>query len=156
MTLSCNEQTIVFSKKLHLYILSAWSSYFPLMCGTFWYSLRFKIKLTLGHKLCYKIKVTFGDISLKLCQTNWNFARTNVSVVVDELPSQITFYTCLIIDIWTQRRRRTSTRFYALWCHPPKASFQWNWYHKFLTWLWTPLACRKALSESYATHAISC
>ena len=53
------------------------------------YSLRFKIKVTFGHKLCYEIKVTFGEISLKLCQMNWNVARNNVDVVVDELPSQI-------------------------------------------------------------------
>jgi hypothetical protein len=32
-------------------------------------------------------------------------------------------------------------------------SFQWNWCQKFSTLLWTPLACRKALSKSYATHA---
>ena len=42
-----------------------------------------------GHKLRYKIKVTFDEISLKLCQTNWNAAKNNVNVVVDELPSQI-------------------------------------------------------------------
>ena len=72
------------------------------------YSLHFKIKLAFGHKLRYKIKVTFGEISLKLRQTNWNVAIINVNVVVDELPSQITIYTCLTIDIWTQRRRRTS------------------------------------------------
>jgi len=45
---------------------------------------------------------------------------TNVNVVVDELPSQITVNTCLKIDIWTQQRRRTSMWFHALWCHPPK------------------------------------
>jgi hypothetical protein len=56
-----------------------------------------------GYKLCYEIKVTFGKISLKVCQTNWNVARINVNVVVDELPSQIRVYTCLTIDIWTQR-----------------------------------------------------
>jgi hypothetical protein len=51
-----------------------------------------------GHKLCYEIKVTFGEISLKLCQTNWNVAKNNVNVVViDELPSQIAVYTCLTI-----------------------------------------------------------
>jgi hypothetical protein len=41
----------------------------------------------------YEIKVTFGEISLKLHQTNWNVAKHNVNVVVDELPSQITIYT---------------------------------------------------------------
>jgi hypothetical protein len=61
------------------------------------------MKVTFGHKLRYKIKVTFGEISLKLHQTNWNVARINVNVVVDELPSQITVYTCLKFDIWTQR-----------------------------------------------------
>ena len=40
-----------------------------------------------GHKMRYEIKVTFGEISLKLCQTNWNVAINNVNVVVDELPS---------------------------------------------------------------------
>jgi hypothetical protein len=30
----------------------------------------------------------FGEISLKLRQTNWNVARTHVNVVADELPSQ--------------------------------------------------------------------
>ena len=110
------------------------------------YSLRFKTKVTFGHKLRYEIKVTFGEISLKLRQTNWNVVRNNVNVVVDELPSQITIYTCLIIDIWTRRRRRTSTRNCTLQCHPPKmAGFQWNWRQKFLTLLWTRLARRKCL-----------
>jgi hypothetical protein len=58
------------------------------------YSLCFKIKVTFGHKLRYEIKVTFGEISLKLRQTNWNVARNNVDVVVDELSSQMTVYTC--------------------------------------------------------------
>ena len=65
------------------------------------YSLRFKIQVTLGHELRYEIKVTFDEILLKLRQMNWNVARNNVNVVVDELPSQIIVYTCLIIDIWT-------------------------------------------------------
>ena len=78
------------------------------------------MKVTFGHKLRYKIKVTFGEISLKLRQTNWNVARNNVNVVADELPSQIIIYTCLTIDIWTRRRRCTSTRFYAFRCHHPK------------------------------------
>ena len=84
------------------------------------YSLRFKIKVTFGHKLRCKIKVMFGEIFLKLRQTNWNVARNNVNVVVDELPSQITVYNRLTIDIWTRRCRCTSTRFYALWRHLPK------------------------------------
>jgi hypothetical protein len=79
-----------------------------------------KIKVLFGHKLHSAIKVTFGEISLKLCQTNWNVARDNVNVVVDELPSQITVYTCLTIDIWIRRCRRTSTRFHAPRCHLPK------------------------------------
>jgi hypothetical protein len=65
------------------------------------YSLRFKIKVTFGHKLRYVIKVMFGEMSLKLRQTNWNVAKYNVNVFVDELPSQIIIYTCLTIDIWT-------------------------------------------------------
>ena len=114
------------------------------------YSLCFKIKVMFAHKL-------FGEISLKLCQTNWNVAKSNVNVVVGELPSQIMVYTCLTIDIWTWWRRRTSTRFYVLRCHPPKmAGFQWNWWQKFLTLLWTPPACRKVLSESYTMHVVSC
>jgi hypothetical protein len=43
-----------------------------------------------GHNLRYETKGTFGEISLKLCQTNWNVARNNVYVVADELPSQST------------------------------------------------------------------
>ena len=113
--------------------------------------------MTFGHKLRYKRKVTCGEISLKLRQTNWNVARINVNVIVDELPSQITYYTCLTIDIWTRRHRRTSMQFYALRCHLPKvASFQWNWGQKFSTLLGTPLACRKALSESYTTRTQFC
>jgi hypothetical protein len=54
------------------------------------YSLRFKTKVTFGHNLRYETKGTFGEISLKLRQTNWNVARNNVNVVVDELPSQST------------------------------------------------------------------
>jgi hypothetical protein len=46
----------------------------------------------------------FGEISLKPRQMNWNVARNNVNVVVDELPSQITVDTCSTIDLWTQRR----------------------------------------------------
>jgi hypothetical protein len=122
-----------------------------------YYSLRFKTKVTFGHKLHYEVIVTFGEISLKLCQTNCYVARNNVFVVVDELPSQITIYTCLTSDIWTRRRRRTSTRFYALRCHPPKmAGFQWNWRQFFSTLLCTPLGRRKALGESYAMHTVSC
>ena len=122
------------------------------------YSLRFNIKVTFGHKQRYEIKVTFGEISLKLCPTNWNVARNNVNVVADELPSQLIVYTCLTIDIWTWWHWCTSTRSYALWCHPPKvAGFQWkSWRQNLLTLLWTPLACRKVLSESYATHIVSC
>ena len=66
-----------------------------------YYSLRFKIELTFGHKLHYERKVMFGEISLKLYQTHWNVVINNVNVVVDELLGQITIYTCLIIDIWT-------------------------------------------------------
>jgi hypothetical protein len=40
------------------------------------------------YSLRFKIKVTFGEISLKLRQTNWNVARNNVNVVADELPSR--------------------------------------------------------------------
>jgi hypothetical protein len=65
------------------------------------YSLHFKIKVMFGHKMCYEIKITFGEISLKLRRTNWNVAKNNVNVVVDELPSQITVCTCLTTDIWT-------------------------------------------------------
>jgi hypothetical protein len=43
-----------------------------------------KIKVKFGHKLPYVIKVLFGEISLKLHQTNWNVVRNNVNVVVDE------------------------------------------------------------------------
>ena len=66
------------------------------------YSLCFKIKVTFGYKLRYEIKVMFGENSFKLRQTNWNVAKINVNDVVDELPSQITIYTCLTVDIWTQ------------------------------------------------------
>jgi hypothetical protein len=45
------------------------------------YSLRSKIIVTFGHKLRYKIKATFREISLKLHQTNWNVARNNANVV---------------------------------------------------------------------------
>jgi hypothetical protein len=51
----------------------------------------------------------------------------NINVFVDELPSQITVYTCLTIEIWTRQHQRTSMWFYVLRCHPPKmAGFQWN------------------------------
>ena len=114
------------------------------------YSLRFKIKVTFGHKLRYEIKVTFGEISLKLRQTNWNVARNNVNVVADELPSQIIVYTYSIIDIWTRRRRCTSTWFYV-WDQLVSIV---NGDEQVL--LWTPLARRKELSESYAMHTVSC
>jgi hypothetical protein len=50
----------------------------------------------------YEIKVTFGEVSLKLRQMNWNVARNNVDVVADELPTRVAIYTCLTIDIWTR------------------------------------------------------
>jgi hypothetical protein len=43
-----------------------------------------------GHNLRYKTKGTFGEISLKLRQTNWNVAKNYVNVVANELPSQST------------------------------------------------------------------
>jgi hypothetical protein len=64
----------------------------------------FQNKNVFGLKLRYEIKVTIGEISLKLRQTNWNVARNNVNVVADKLPSQITFYTFLTIEIWIRRR----------------------------------------------------
>ena len=110
-----------------------------------------------SYSLYFKINFTFGEISLKLLQTNWDVAIIKVNVVVDELPSSIIVYTCLTIDIWTRRRQRTSTWFYALRCHPPKmAGFQWNWCQKISTLIWTPLARWKALSEGYAMHIVSC
>jgi hypothetical protein len=78
-----------------------------------WYSLRLRITISFGHKLRYEIKVTFGEISLKFHQTNWNVVRNNVNDVVDELPSQIIVFTCSTIDIWTPRRQCTSTWFYV-------------------------------------------
>jgi hypothetical protein len=63
------------------------------------YSLHFKIKVIFGHELRYEIEVTFCEISLKLRQMNWNVAKNNANVVIDELPSQIIVYTCLTIDI---------------------------------------------------------
>jgi hypothetical protein len=73
------------------------------------------------------MKVTFGEISLKLRQTNWNVAINNINVVIGELPSQITIYIFLRIYIWTQRRPRKLTQFYVLRCHPHKmAGFQIN------------------------------
>ena len=104
----------------------------------------------------YKRKVMFGEISLKLCQTIWNVARINV-VVVDELPSQISFYICLTIDIWTQWRRRTIN---AVLCASVLSTqndmFQINWRQKLSTLLWRPLTRRKALSENYTMHTILC
>jgi hypothetical protein len=70
-----------------------------------WFSPPAAPKILTVYSLRYKIKVTFGDISLKLRQTDWNVAKNNVNVVVDELSSQITIYTCLTIDIiWTRQR----------------------------------------------------
>ena len=86
-----------------------------------------------------------------------NVAIHNVDVAVDELPSRIRVYTCLTIDVWTPQRRRTSTWFYALRWRPfQMIGFQWNRCQKILTFLWTLLARRKALSESHATHTVLC
>jgi hypothetical protein len=54
------------------------------------HSLRFKTKVTFGHNLRHETKGPFGEIFLKLCQTNWNVAKNNINVVADELPSQST------------------------------------------------------------------
>jgi hypothetical protein len=66
-----------------------------------------KLKNTFGQNMHDKIKVTFGEISLKLCQTNRTLAINNVNFVADELPSQITVYACTTIDNWTRRRQHT-------------------------------------------------
>jgi hypothetical protein len=42
------------------------------------------------HNLRYETKGTYGEISLKLRQKNYNVAINNVNVVADELPSQST------------------------------------------------------------------
>ena len=81
------------------HLLSKWVILRSLMCILTIYSLCFKIKVKFGHKFRYEIKVMFGEISLKLRQTNWNVARNNVNVVVDELSTQITTYTCLIFGL---------------------------------------------------------
>ena len=70
----------------------------------------------------HEIKVTIGEVSLKLRQTNWIVAINNVNVVANGLRSEIAVDTCLTIDMWTRRRRHTSMRFYALRCHPPKVA----------------------------------
>jgi hypothetical protein len=54
------------------------------------YSLRFKTKVMFGHNLRSETKGTFGEISLKLRQTNRNVAINDVNVVADELPIQST------------------------------------------------------------------
>jgi hypothetical protein len=51
----------------------------------------------LDIKCVTEIKGVFGGISLKLRQINWNVARNDVNVVVDELPSQIRPYTRLTL-----------------------------------------------------------
>jgi hypothetical protein len=78
------------------------------------HKLHYEIKVTFGHKLHYAIKVMLGEIFLKLRQTSWDVAKNNVNVVADKLPRQITFNTCLTIEIWTRRHQRTSMWFYAV------------------------------------------
>jgi hypothetical protein len=69
---------------------SQWPQRFVGSCADFpTYYLRFKTKVTFGHKLRYEIKVTFGEISLKLRQTKCNVAKNNVFVVAIELPSYV-------------------------------------------------------------------
>jgi hypothetical protein len=46
--------------------------------------------ITNTYSFRFKTKGTFGEISLKLQQTNWYVAKNNVNVVADELPSQST------------------------------------------------------------------
>jgi hypothetical protein len=117
------------------------------------YSLRFKIKVTFRHRLRYEIKVTFGEISPKLRQTNWNVAINNVNVVVDELPSQISIYTCLTTSNWTRRCRCTSTWFGAI---RPKWQASSELVPKKFDFNMDTLARWKALSESYAIHVVLC
>jgi hypothetical protein len=45
-------------------------------------NLTFALRLNM-YSLRFNIQVTFGEISLKLRQTNWNVVRINVNVVVD-------------------------------------------------------------------------
>ena len=49
-----------------------------------------KQKLHMDIICVTKQKGTFGEISLKLRQTNWNVAINNVNVVDDESPSRST------------------------------------------------------------------
>jgi hypothetical protein len=71
------------------------------MLGVRWSQILNPSSIMFGHKLRYDMKVMFGEISLKLRQTNWNVAINNVNVFANELLSQIEIYTCLTIDIWT-------------------------------------------------------
>ena len=117
-----------------------------------------KSKLVTPSVSKWKLRLVkfFSNFAKRTRMLSKKKCKNNVNVVANELPSQITIYTCSTIDIWTWWRRRTSTQFYALQCHPPRmVCFQRNWCQKF-TLLWTPLAHRKALSESYATHAFLC
>ena len=45
---------------------------------------------------------------------SWNVAKIDVNVVVDELSSQTTIYTCLIVGIWTQWRHAHQRGFCVL------------------------------------------
>jgi hypothetical protein len=109
-------------------------------------------KSCVGHKLRYDIKVVFGEISLKLRQTNWSVARIDVDVVVDALPSQTKFYTCSTIDIWTHINAVLCTSVPSA----QNGGLPVKLAPKVFDLLWTPLARRKALSETYTMHVVSC
>jgi hypothetical protein len=108
--------------------------------------------------MCYEIKVTFGEISLKLRQKNWNVARNNVNIVADELPSQIRVYTCFINNGYLDSM--TSMHIHTVLCTSvPSAQngrLPMKLAPKVFNLTMDTLARRKALSQSYAMNAILC
>ena len=133
----------------------------PSLCIEFhlsYYSFHFKIKVVFGHKPRCKPKVTFGEISLKLCQTKWNVARNQCKCCwwwTIESNNSLNLFNDWYLD------STASTHINAVLCALVPSARKWrasieNWRQKFLTLLWTPLARQKALNESYAMHAILC
>ena len=98
----------------------------------------------------------FGEFFLKLRQTNWNVAINNLNDVVDELPSQNNLH---LFNNWyleSTALTHINTVLCVLVPFAQNGGFSVKLALKIFDFTTNTLAYRKALSESYATYAISC
>ena len=97
----------------------------------------------------------FGEIFLKIRQTNWNVAINNVNVV-DEQPNQIKFILLKQLRFGLDGVDAHQRGFMLFVPSTQNGRLPVTLTSKKFTLLRTPLDHRKALSENYAMHIVSC